>query len=343
MPGWFLGTPLESITRQDLAAWIAMTSQINDPDTAEVRAVIERFEVDLDHTFADGDRSSPCMLFTEEDLHDAHIPWAFYAGMTVSQGLSRLILRLQGYIQHEAGRIKYWHRPCPDSSVRPIMLIHGIGPGLAPYLFLLYTLSQQRSLLLPELNHMSLDPSARVPTAAEVTTSLQIMVKRHAEEGRLDVVGHSAGSFYMAAYCRAHPTSTQRAVFLDPHCLLLTTPHVVHNFLYRPPFDFLDWLRYRFISREISIQRFLRRHFNHLEASLWLDQGLPRECLFLLAGKDEICPTSLIRQYLDKHGRGDQVLWRENDRHGEFMMSPATLRQISAFCDRPLLSGAPAS
>jgi len=349
LEGWFRA-PLHAIAREDMIAWLRRVCvQADDVDASWYDAVIAdmsgQLNIHFDSRESDGrgklwqhafGKSARPMLFTHEPLDDKFVPSSFYLMFTLLRSASRVALWLQGYRRHSAGCLVYWYRPTGAAAHQaPHMFFHGVGPLHIPYLLLLRQIQHSRAMLLPELPWMSL-AGGSVPKTSEIVHSLQLMVKRHASTAQgMQLMGHSAGSFYMSSYLmQAAPGQVERAVFLDPHCLLLCTPHVVSNFLYRRPTDMLDWLRYRFISQEISMQRFFRRSFRWMDHQIWLEHcaTMPEHCLFVLGGKDEICPTYLLRKYISERKRASQIVWNPNHRHGQFMLSPATLRHIGRFC-----------
>ena len=196
--------------------------------------------------------------------------------------------------------IPYWYRPHHSSTKLPILVIHGIGIGLYPYVAFLRELAAQDPdvgilavEILPISMHITAPPLARDAMCAAITRILDA----HGLH-RVVVTGHSYGTVVASYLLRRQqgtttngttPQGTEQApqeenhttvgdttsptivaaLLVDPIPFLLHHPAVAYNFVYRTPRHANEWQLWYFASRDADIARALARHFFWFESILF--------------------------------------------------------------------------
>src|SRR6266702_2272260 len=177
--------------------------------------------------------------------------------------------------------IPYWYRPHHSSTKLPILVIHGIGIGLYPYVAFLRELAAQDPdvgilavEILPISMHITAPPLARDAMCAAITRILDA----HGLH-RVVVTGHSYGTVVASYPLRRQqgtttngttPQGTEQApqeenhttvgdttsptivaaLLVDPIPFLLHHPAVAYNFVYRRPRHANEWQLWYFASRD---------------------------------------------------------------------------------------------
>ena len=129
------------------------------------------------------------------------------------------------------------------SSTAPILFLHGVGLGIAPYLLFVASLRSRfprRPLLLLEARHVSvgLVPTRAASTCDVAAAALEAM-RLHGWRSAA-IVAHSYGTFVAARVLAAAPLAVQSLVLLDPVCALTIYPQLLANFVYKPPLALLS-------------------------------------------------------------------------------------------------------
>ena len=133
----------------------------------------------------------------------------------------------------------------PD-RYNPLLFLHGIGIGIAPYAEYVGALPRDRPVLAPEWPNISYgrDRSHRYPSPSEMSAFLERATRRAAEDAYArdfegtgvvvrqedvvragkrsvcDVIAHSYGTVVLTGFRRHYPRSTRRRAYLDPVCFL---------------------------------------------------------------------------------------------------------------------------
>lgn len=131
-------------------------------------------------------------------------------------------------------KVAYWFRD-GDRTKKPIVFIHGIGPGWMPYLkFVRDLLAFDAPVFCVELPFVSMRCTADVPTMQETTDDLQRMLHFH---GFTDAVfvAHSLGTAVTSWALKHIPRCISGTVLLDPICFMLHYKDICVNFVYRIP------------------------------------------------------------------------------------------------------------
>ena len=127
----------------------------------------------------------------------------------------------------------------------PLVFLHGLGIGIAPYADYVCALPDHRPVVAPEWPNISYswdDRSHEYPSPSEISAFLERSTRRAAEDAlardlrgvdatqdaivrrardvRCDVIAHSYGTVCLTAFRRHYPKSVRRCAYVDPVCFL---------------------------------------------------------------------------------------------------------------------------
>ncbi|KAM0746414.1 hypothetical protein T439DRAFT_329860 [Meredithblackwellia eburnea MCA 4105] len=239
-------------------------------------------------------------------------------------GMQRLALsKARGFREYTDGDTRYLLRipkgwtPSQDcEATRPLLVLHGLGMGIAQYSTLIQHLArapetEHRPLMVLVQPYVSMSFFDRLylrpPSQKDCTDGLyQVFQRWGFDQSGLTVLSHSNGSIAHGWLLKTYPDLIVRSVFVDPVCFCLWEGSVCINFLYkhaRTPLDFL--MRY-FISRELGVAFVLQRSFQW-SSNLLFPMQIPNlkskyHTAFFLAGEDAILDAGRVHRYLLRHG-----------------------------------------
>jgi len=253
-------------------------------------------------------------------------------------------MQLMGFTRCKAGQLSYFHRPppahpgllieggkpVPPSQDSPVVLIHGLGVGITPYLRFIRMLGRSRECFVIELPEISQACCELVLPPKEMADSLFEMLKAHGHDKAI-FLAHSYGTFVMSWVLQFRREIVAKTVLLDPVALLLAQPDVAYNFLYRHPDNPMLKVVANFVRWELFAAHVLMRHFYWQYNVIW-KEDLPPDSLVVMSSHDDICNAHYIRRYLEDHQRQGQdtlqVVWLEGFFHGGFLLSSAAQIQV---------------
>ena len=170
-------------------------------------------------------------------------------------------------------------------------------------------------------------------TEKESLNAVQIALVRHGfhsaqQDKDLTLIGHSFGSFQLTWFLRSGLCNRiDKFILLEPVSILLSEPDVALNYVYGRGADsalvgesFPRSIFIRlFLSSEIFIEHYLRRHFAWYNSELWLED-IPNhiDTNIYVAEKDQIT---------DSHKIGIEIKRVNAKRSGEKNFKPIKLRQ----------------
>ena len=342
--GWFRSAPFEAIGTGNAHEWAAWSltgrpvHELTSEEHKEATAAVEAFGLapfmreGYNHELKG--RAIRINLDTMGAMHRpiaSYVVTSFFAVAALHFSLRRL-----GFSRRRAGALLYWHRPSARSAAaasagptrRPIVLLHGIGLGLLPYIYMLKQLiasehGQGSAIFCPEFPHISqhlLPAGGRPPASPQATAeSIRTMLSRHgvgaigsgAGSGAT-FVAHSFGSVVFSwllkqADAAAMQELIANVLLLEPVSMGLQEPDVAYNFLYRPPTGAVQHFFKYFVCSELGISNVLHRHFWWYENVLWHDdvpQRLRRADAFkvLLAADDSIVNVDKVVRLFNDTG-----------------------------------------
>jgi hypothetical protein len=290
--GWFKFAPVTSIRRGNALEWASWSmyskrlEDINPKAQAEVAALVRDFEARTQGQLVipEGyEKQLAPIRVSLDPISALHRPVVSYAVTYGAHLFSWLALQRMGFSFHRttaAGHngLGYWYRPpsiettllgCGDAS-GPIVLLHGIGMGLAPYLRLIGGLIRRRgmvALFLPEFPHISQRFASTPLNSSQTAQAVKNMLCAHEQVGpniriassdgqlasNATFVVHSFGSLVLSWLIARAPTLVAAAVLLDPVSLLLQEPDVAYNFIYRRPTNAIQWFFKYFVVRAYKL------------------------------------------------------------------------------------------
>jgi pimeloyl-ACP methyl ester carboxylesterase len=200
------------------------------------------------------------------EMHAYYKPIAFQALIAAFRAASVAKLRNSGFERKRdpATNIVVWVRPprtprsdgknadfnpvatsASDSDrYEPLVFLHGLGIGIAPYADYVCALPDHRPVVAPEWPNISYswdDRSHEYPSPSEISAFLERSTRRAAEDAlardvrgaetqdaivrrvrdvKCDVIAHSYGTVCLTAFRRHYPHSVRRCAYVDPVCFL---------------------------------------------------------------------------------------------------------------------------
>ena len=246
--GWFKLAPFSAIRTGNAKEWLAWAvfgsrlEALGAAEQQEVVGMLGAFEAALGAKLPAGYNPSlreGCIRINLDPISAQHRPVISYVVTYTAHAVGWALLRRQGFRRSRCGALSYWHRPASEPAAepsRPIVLLHGIGLGLVPYLGLLDRLITAHGaacpILLPEFPHISQKIGGPPPPAPETCRAIRAMLCRHCPASRPDAsgdpqprpacfVGHSFGSIVCSWLVRLQPDCVASLLFLDPVTLML--------------------------------------------------------------------------------------------------------------------------
>lgn len=195
------------------------------------------------------------------EMHAYYKPIAFQALIAAFRAAANAKLRSAGFERKRdpATHIVVWVRP-PKARENaasvfasasdfdrydPLVFLHGLGIGIAPYADYVCALPDHRPVVAPEWPNISYswdDRSHEYPSPSEISAFLERSTRRAAEDAmardlrgsdatqdaivrrardvRCDVIAHSYGTVCLTAFRRHYPKSVRRCAYVDPVCFL---------------------------------------------------------------------------------------------------------------------------
>lgn len=282
------------------------------------------------------------MRLTIDPVRTASRPLICYL---VTNGLSALTIRRAirgGFEYHTQGRLPYLYRPPPppppppsSSTVdtTPLIILHGLGIGLAQYSSLLTSLLSTPSLssrplvilLQPNISQSILSPAFLQPFGHHETTSAFRTILNLHNWTSIDVLSHSYGSLVHSWLIKSLGSTIRRSCFVDPVCFQLWVPFVCFNFVYKRASTPIELLMRYFVAREVGTANTLCRYFDWSSNILWpneieaLKDG--KKTRFYLAEQDAILSAKDTLEYLVESGcPRENIYYGQAKAHGEMIM-----------------------
>lgn len=357
LEGWFLGTPIKDIRLgniEEFFAWAFYTRMWDELEADEAAKVSEliaelcqRFNFDIREGY--NPEARPMRINFDKMRVWSH-PLVYYSALAALRLSSRKGLCLFGFVpcggtetgiryyryspsQAEPGVLTVNGEVVEQEQQLPIVFIHGLGVGLGPYLRFIRRLTGcKREIFVLELLDISQSGCFAILPPDAVVESIHSMLRKHGCE-KACFFGHSYGTLLLSWLLRQKPEIVGKLVLLDPVCFLLSQPDVSYNFLYRKPSNWFSMLVANFVRWELFTANVLTRHFYWYHNVMWKEE-LPKDCVVVLSGNDDIINARMVQSYLEGHGRDTsdtsliKVLWFESFFHGELLLNRAAQLQI---------------
>lgn len=210
----------------------------------------------------------------------------------------------------------------------PIVFLHGVGFGVLPYLHFLRNIVLRfpaHPVLLVEVPHVALRLCPEAVAVDEVARGVRAALAARGYEEAV-VVGHSYGTFVASRFVQLYPECVHALALLDPVCMLICYPQLLHNFIYRQPTranfssvaGALDLVRF-VCSRDLTISQAFCRKFRWSELNLW-PEDLPSRAVVVLAARDDLVPAALVQTQLEAAQHPARVLLHPELGHGGLLL-----------------------
>ncbi|EJF66356.1 hypothetical protein DICSQDRAFT_166050 [Dichomitus squalens LYAD-421 SS1] len=357
--GWFYFADSKLIRRENLLDWLSWAFFGTHPDglheewAEEIEGYLRNIEQLLGHKTEDGrDHTVRAIKVSLDPVVTAYRPLLWYLTVAFIDTITTIQLHFKGFRHYTYGSwmccfpprpltafsnksthdgLIYWLRPHRSTAKDPILLLHGIGIGLWPYVPFLQELADADpdvGILATECLAISMHISAPPLSRPEMLAALTALLDVHSIS-RVVVAAHSYGTVH-AAHMLRDPTLSARVsawLFIDPIPFLLHQPSVAYNFVYRQPRTANEWQLWYFASRDPDIARTLARHFFWAENILWKEDIEGRNVAVVLSELDQIVDAKEVRQYLTDEvtdepkfrwqKEGLEVLWYRGIDHAQ--------------------------
>ena len=192
-----------------------------------------------------------------------------------------------GFERRREGRLPYLLRTPRDwdaktSKVQPLIMLHGLGIGLAQYSSLIDFFNKSKLfknrpvliLLQPNISQNIFSTDFLQPFGHHETTSAfrRIIEREGWNESGVAVLSHSYGSLVHSWLIKSLGDMVKRSCFVDPVCFQLWVPFVCGNFLYKRVETPIELLMRYFVGRELGTANTLCRYFDWSSNILWPDE-----------------------------------------------------------------------
>jgi hypothetical protein len=260
---WHRGVPANQLRRENMLRFLsahflyAELHELDDLHRAELEAMLRAVEAATGVAFLDGDTpavSAMRVSMPAEPLRWVHFPLGVYVGLAAVHAAAHVAMLLAGFRRYRIGVISYYYRAAATTAqLPPLVLLPGIGIGVAGYVPLLRALcADGAAAFVVELPHVAAGRlDGVVPDEDAVVASLLLMLRRHApgpaqpgpgpaqQQPVARFVAHSYGSFVMAWVMRHAEArnAVLNLVLLDPVAVLIAFPHTLHGAVYRGPLE----------------------------------------------------------------------------------------------------------
>ncbi|GFR42803.1 hypothetical protein Agub_g3690, partial [Astrephomene gubernaculifera] len=230
------------------------------------------------------------------------------------------------------------HKPAVASTTNtatttaPVVLLHGVGLGLLPYMDLIRRLlAAGLPVLLVEYKHVSLRLCSIIPSADDIAGVVVGLLDRLGV-AQACVVAQSYGTFVASRLAQCHAARLQSLVMLDPVCFGMFLPHLLANFIYRKPrtTSLRTWIvdqALSFMSRDLHCAAAMCRRFYWSDLNLW-PQDLPFRTLVAIAGQDQLIHVEAVMEFVRHYA--SKVLFHPQHTHAQLLVDSDWEQQIVA-------------
>eukprot|EP00816_Leptocylindrus_hargravesii_P013341 CAMPEP_0196814254 /NCGR_PEP_ID=MMETSP1362-20130617/42178_1 /TAXON_ID=163516 /ORGANISM="Leptocylindrus danicus, Strain CCMP1856" /LENGTH=478 /DNA_ID=CAMNT_0042190807 /DNA_START=237 /DNA_END=1673 /DNA_ORIENTATION=- len=321
--------------------------QLSDWEVEELHKCYKVMRDDLNFDILPGksDAIIPLRLNLDEPLI-LFRPLVFYGFVYFLKALAWSVLLFCGFRRYRSSNgLTYWFRDDCDSAARrakhhdevPLVFFHGISPGgvtmYLPFLFNCLGLGGRQAFLF-ESPGISMEMSMKILSEDDTVSDVREAIDRHAGvETRVQVVGHSFGTFTAAWFNHSFPQRVRQILLFDPVSILVADNMVYQNFVFARGAQEAVTTSSRLAtflmaSTEAYMQYYLRRKFFWYNNEIYLDDiDQQAKALVFLSMKDEILDAHRVAQEVDRftieqQGKGpvvEKFCWPDS-KHGDFVM-----------------------
>ena len=328
-----------------------LISELTDEDALELDMYTSLLEKEMGITFPQQTVGTlpPLMRLHYDPVPAYPKPLLYYTSIVGIDKWCNIILWSLGFVRKRAGAVTYWilesdhDRNALKSSadMPPVTFVHGVGVGLMTYVTFIvsltyaYPLGSRPPLILVELPHVSMKLNVEViPSMPKVVEGISMMLQENNFRQSI-FVGHSLGSFVLAAVLYRAPSLIAGMVLVDPVCFKLWEPKVMSNFCYRKPANVMQILMHYLVTHELTISHYFHRHFIWTDCVMFVED-IPAHTSVILSELDEIIDAPGIMQHFRQEDTKHCVSCEKHialqtlhgRHHGEWNVHWASLRDV---------------
>mmetsp|Transcript_16334 Transcript_16334/g.21351 ORF Transcript_16334/g.21351 Transcript_16334/m.21351 type:complete len:487 (+) Transcript_16334:192-1652(+) len=371
LAGWFFNAKYEQLRKKDVLRWWcwveANASSLEETENhQEIVQNVEKIE-ELLGPFAPDD--SPCTtnsrieqenqfaqcarlnLDSVRDRATAKPLWLYLLLRGSSVVISFVLMKSLGFRRIRVGGIRYWlwQNYSMRKTEPPVLFLHGLGLGIAPYASMIIQLFRDAKFrnasgfVVPDLWYVAMVSPVELALRGGVPDRIaHLDAIRHAlntlNATCFDIFSHSYGSIIAGWLVKFEPKMVSHLALAEPVSILLHYSRVCRKFLYdlEPTgTSLIKAIIRRAVALDACIVHVMMRSFWWQENSLFLSDlaSLEHSPLVLLSECDEYCPSSLIRERLVDKPDLAKVLFFPGASHGDIVMNLHLNRTcLAEFC-----------
>ncbi|ORX97333.1 alpha/beta-hydrolase [Basidiobolus meristosporus CBS 931.73] len=266
--------------------------------------MVDLFETEKGIKLPDGfNPDAKCIRLNLDPVNALHRPLIFYTVILALDFSAKLLITCLGfrnYTKDQSKKASFWSESMERSAkMKPIVFVHGIGPGIGCYLMFIWKLLKLgQPIFLVELPYVSMRFIEEAPSMEELGREVENMLEAHGFRNAC-FIGHSLGSMVVSWMVNNHLKRVKSAIFIDPICFLLFNPSVAYNFVYRVPKTAREYFLHYYASKELFISNFISRYFIWFNSVLLTDRAnLPKKMSVYLSENDLLIPSRAVEKYL---------------------------------------------
>lgn len=265
--------------------------------------------------------SSQMLTTHHNPLRAYAYPAVFYFVTQIVLGqIQDVQLKYMKFVKHACGSLTYWYRP---GHGLPLVVCHGLGINLLPYLIFVRTLLangfEDRPIFLLNFTNISMHVDERVPSSAEMVACIQDLLDRW-DFKKAHFIGHSFGTVVLAWMVRRAKERVQCCTFIDPIVFLMYKPTLLYNFFFRTPSNATQQLVRDFIAKELFICHSVQRSWFWHESLLEFHDLRDIHAVVVLSAQDCLIPVDAIRRGLElykmRFSIDTEFIWLESEKYG---------------------------
>lgn len=262
--------------------------------------------------------------------------------------------------QSAAPNFSYYFRPHKSTTHRPIVLIHGLGIGLATYLPLILRLPKDIGILAIEVLPISSHITGALPLPADQAREIGDIIAQQNIDSFV-FIGHSYGTFFAKPMLDTPflAARMERMVLIDPLAILLHVPDVAYNATSRTPASANETQMAWAATAEPDMAFTIAKRFCWHKHALWQGDLLrcpttvvvgSDDCLlnaeavaaYVTKGPPQLDPASVVSKpdlqwsWTDRKswetnfwsGEGLELYWLSGYDHGQSLFAAGVLRNV---------------
>ena len=239
LQGWMFDTPIENISKQDLGEWISgmvfhkYVDELDYNQQIKVKSLIEEYESIIGMELNETGTTRKINLFLDR-FQICFRPIIYYSVCYTLGLLAKYSFTTSHFDFEDLRDIIVYKRQGIDNQA-PLVLFHGFGIGLLPYVPFVDGLIERfpnRTIILFELKCLSMRMNLDFILPEQFASKAVGFLAKH-QITEIFAIGHSFGTACICWLDQHSPNLVSSRLFIDPICFALWTPDIARNFIYR--------------------------------------------------------------------------------------------------------------